>query len=178
MTVCVLGNIQGFSQLSVLASCFIRGVVHSSYTPKKIRKIRNKLKKSKDFCEDLKSAHLIWEWTTLRIQCLNPFLFIKSSKTTKKFRQIRKNPKKFEGFFFENLKSVQFIWEWTTSRNLVSNVNSNFHLWQVATTVPSCGSSNCPFGRMKTVLDPIISTTLRRLCSVPDSQTAARIPAR
>ena len=56
--------------------------------PKKSRKIRinlkypknlKKSKKPRDFFEDSNSVHLIWEWTTPRIQWLNPFLFIKSS---------------------------------------------------------------------------------------------------
>ena len=44
--------------------------------PKKIQKKRKNPKKSekyKDFLGDLKSAYLIWDWTTPRIQCLNPF---------------------------------------------------------------------------------------------------------
>ena len=53
--------------------------------------------KSKDFFEDLKSVHLTWKWTTHRIQCLNIFLFIKSSftqnKSRKKSKKSEKNPK-------------------------------------------------------------------------------------
>ena len=98
-----------------------QGVVHSKKIlvhPKKI------WKKSKNFFEDLKSAHIVWEWTTPRFQCSNPFLFIKSSytqknekiqkirknlknsKKTQKIRKIRKNlrnPKKFS-------KSKDFFW--------------------------------------------------------------------
>ena len=62
--------------------------VHSPPPPKK-----KKSKKSKDFFEDLKSVHLIWEWTTPRIHCLNPFLFIKSSYTKKKFEKSWKSKK-------------------------------------------------------------------------------------
>ena len=67
---------------------------------KKIRKIRKKSKRYKNFFEDLKSVQLIWECTTPRFQCLNPFLFIKSSytqenpeKNPKKSKKIQKNPK-------------------------------------------------------------------------------------
>ena len=63
------------------------------------KKIRKKSKKSKDFFEDLKSVYLIWEWTTTRFQCLNPFLFINSSytqKNPKKSEKNRKNPKKIK----------------------------------------------------------------------------------
>ena len=35
--------------------------------PNKIRKILKKSKNSKEFFEDLKSVHLIWEWKTPRI---------------------------------------------------------------------------------------------------------------
>ena len=73
--------------------------------PKKIRKIRknpkNIQKKSKDFFEDLKSVYFIWGCKTARIRCWNPFLFIKSTYTKKKFRKIQKrNPRilKFWGF--------------------------------------------------------------------------------
>ena len=63
------------------------------------KKIRNKSKKSKDFFEDLKSVHHIWEWTTPRIQCLNPFLIVKSSYTKKKISKNPKNLQKIQGFF-------------------------------------------------------------------------------
>ena len=67
-----------------------RGVFHSkksSYTPKE------KSKKILGFFEDLKSVFLIWEWTTPRIQRLNPILFTKSSYTKKNFEKSEKSPK-------------------------------------------------------------------------------------
>ena len=85
-----------------------RGVVHSkklSYTPKQNPKNSKKNPKKIQgfFFEDFKFVHLIWEFTTPRIQCLNPFLFIKFSytqknskksgkKSEKKIRKIWKNP--------------------------------------------------------------------------------------
>ena len=57
------------------------------------KKSKKKSQKSKDFFEDLKSIQLIWEWTTPRIQCKNPFLFIKSSYTKRIFLKIRKSEK-------------------------------------------------------------------------------------
>ena len=66
-----------------LMSSILEGVIVQTeglFTQKNPRtspqKIRKKFKKFMDFFEDLKSVHLIWEWTTPRIQCLNPFLFI------------------------------------------------------------------------------------------------------
>ena len=62
----------------------------------------------------------MWERTTPRIQCLNPFLFINSSYTEKKFEKFEKfkksekKSKKFDskkGFFFEDLKSVHLMWK-------------------------------------------------------------------
>ena len=62
------------------------------------------IKKSKGFFWGSKIPYLIWEWTTPRFQCLNPFLFIKSSytqiKSGKKPNKIRKN-----------LKHPRFFWE-------------------------------------------------------------------
>ena len=71
----------------------------SSYTPpKNPQNPKQNPKKFKDFFEDLKSVHLIWERTTPRIQCLKPFLFIKSSYTKKDFEKSEKS-KKIQGFF-------------------------------------------------------------------------------
>ena len=73
----------------------------SSYTPQKNRK--KNPKKSEDFFEDIKSVYLIWEWTTPRIQCLNPFLIIKYSygkKNPKKSGKESEKSKKIQGFFF------------------------------------------------------------------------------
>ena len=83
-----------------------RGVVHSkksSYTPQK--KIRKK-----------SMVYFIWECKTPPIQCINPFLFIKSSyakknveksKNPKKSKKNPKNPKKSK----KSSKSVHLIWE-------------------------------------------------------------------
>ena len=92
------------SALTILAKCVYPGVVHSkksSYTPKKNSKYRKKSKKSQDFFEDFKSVHLIWEWTTPRIQYLNPFSLnppkpkknFEKSEKSEKIRKIWKNPK-------------------------------------------------------------------------------------
>ena len=65
--------------------------------PKKIQKIQKNPKNPK------KSVHLIWQCKTPPIQCINPFLFIKSSyakknveksKNPKKSKKNPKNPKK------------------------------------------------------------------------------------
>ena len=78
-------------------------LVHSQKNLKKIQRL---------FFEELKSAHLILEWTTARFQCLNPFLCIKSSYSQK---NPEKNSKKSKDFF-EDLKSIHPIWEWPTHR--------------------------------------------------------------
>ena len=57
------------------------------HPPKKFPKF---FKNLRIFLENLKSVHLIWEWTTPRYQRLNSVLFIKSSFTKRK----RKNSEK------------------------------------------------------------------------------------
>ena len=79
-------------------SWICRGVVYStksSYTSQKNSKNPRKIKTFQGFFQGFK-IHLIWEWTTPWFQCLNPFLFIKSSYTQRIRKKIRKNPKKSE----------------------------------------------------------------------------------
>ena len=40
---------------------------------KNFEKSEKKKKNPRNFCEDLKSLHLIWEWLNPQFQCLNPF---------------------------------------------------------------------------------------------------------
>ena len=82
------------SSNSVFKSFFI----YKIYITKKSEKIRKNLKKSnkcKDFFRWFKIRTLYLEWKNPRFQCLNPFLFIKSSYTQKKSKN-PKNSKKSE----------------------------------------------------------------------------------
>ena len=95
------------------------------------RKISKNPKKIQGFFEDLKSVHLIWEWTTPRIQWLNPFLFIKSSYTQK---NQEKNSKKSEKFneskdFFWGFKIRNCIWEFEQPLDLFLTLNLNSIRW-------------------------------------------------
>ena len=97
--------------------CSLRKIL--VHPQKKSEKSEIKSRKSKDFLQELKTVYLIWEWTTPRIQCLNTFLFLKSSYTKKNFEKSEKNPKKSE----KSEKIQGFFWEFKI-RTLYLGVNN------------------------------------------------------
>ena len=106
---------------------------------KKIRKIRKKSEKTQGFfVEDLTSVHLIWEWTTPRFKCLNPFLFITSTYTQKKNRKkSKKNPEKSKDYFW----GFNPTWEWTTPLvNPILKSDRNFSEWRPHRALDLCGN--------------------------------------
>ena len=70
-----------------------KGQIPRGSSLKKILRTKKDSKNSLNFLEDLKSVYIIWEWTTPRIQCLNPFLFIKSSYTQRNSKKSEKSEK-------------------------------------------------------------------------------------
>ena len=119
----------------------IRGIVPS----KNSKNPRKTPKNSKDFFEDLKSVHLIWEQTTPRLQCLNRFFIHnprtpknsgknpKKSKKSEKIRNFLKNSKKIQKIRknLNNLKNQKKIKKFKKTLKITRNSKKNFIIQKI-----------------------------------------------